>query len=58
MKQDDISYKVKYDDGDGIPFWKVVAYIGNIDMWSMGMSRSKEEMIELAEKLNKEAVGE
>jgi len=49
-----ITYKVVGSDGDGIPFWKVVEVHGGLELWSKGMSRNKQEMIDLANKLNNE----
>lgn len=49
-----ITYKVVGRDGDGIPFWMVVEVHGGLELWSKGMSRNKQEMIDLANKLNNE----
>ncbi len=55
MTQYPKTYKVVGHDGDGIPFWRVVEVICGMELYSQGMSRNKQEMIDLAEKLNKEA---
>ena len=54
MKQYPKTYKVVGDDGDGIPFWRVVEVIGGMELFVKGVSRNKQEMIDLADKLNAE----
>lgn len=50
-----VKYRVVGDSGDGIPFWKVVeVHGGNYELFIKGISKDKQEMIDLAEKLNKE----
>lgn len=48
------SYKVVGHDGDGIPFWRVVEIIAGMEMFVKGVSRDKQEMLDLAKKLNEE----
>ena len=48
------SYKVVGHDGDGIPFWRVVKVISGMELYVKGVSRNKQEMINLANKLNEE----
>ena len=49
-------YKVVGKTGDGLPYWQVVEMVSGIgEMWIKGVSLKKQEMIDLAEKLNKEA---
>jgi len=55
MTQYPKTYKVVGHDGDGIPFWRVVEVICGMELYSQGVSRNKQEMIDLAEKLNKKA---
>ena len=51
-----MKYKVTTYTGDGDHYYQVVEMIGDIEMYIKGVSRNKQEMIELADKLNKEDV--
>jgi len=55
MKQYPKTYKVTTYTGDGDHYYRVVEVIGDFEMYCKGVSRNKQEMIDLAEKLNKEA---
>jgi hypothetical protein len=55
MKQYPKTYKVKTYTGDLDHFYQVVEVIGDMELFVKGVSRNKQDMIDLAEKLNKEA---
>jgi len=56
MKQYPKTYKVTTYTGDGDYYYRVMEMIGDFEMYCKGVSRNKQEMIDLAEKLNNEEV--
>jgi hypothetical protein len=52
IKAFNITYRVRGNSGDGIPFWEVIEVHGGLELFLKGVSRDKQEMIDLAEKLN------
>ena len=49
------TYKVTTYTGDLDHYYRVVEVIGDMELFVKSVSRNKQEMIDLAEKLNKEA---
>ena len=58
MKQYSKTYKVIGHNGDGISFYMVKEIVGGMETFVKGVSRNKQEMIDLAEKLNSELTTE
>jgi len=56
MKQYPKTYKVTVYTGDLDHYYRVVEVVGGMELFCKGVSRNKQEMIDLAEKLNKEEV--
>ena len=50
------TYKVTTYTGDGDHYYRVMEIVCGIEMYCVGVSRNKQEMIDLAEKLNNEAL--
>ena len=55
MTQYPKTYKVMTYTGDLDHYYRVVEVIGGMELFVKGVSRNKQEMIDLAEKLNSEA---